>query len=209
MKDTIIKGAGNSRLLKSVPNVLTLYPTYESFVQALATSGLPIDLLGLQAAGVEQMGTDLNKATLLSDAAETAIWGNAANRTPDAALKQLRSLITTAQGTAGAKGYVSIGSYTGNGGVGASGPTTVNTPFAPKAIFLFHVSYNTSGGYVSFTIFVKGMNRFWSSVGSSYPRELSVSWGSNYVRWYALGTTTDAVSQYNSSGQLYNYIVVG
>lgn len=75
MKDTIIKGAGNSRLLKSVPNVLTLYPTYESFVQALATSGLPIDLLGLQAAGVEQMGTDLNKATLLSDAAETAIWG--------------------------------------------------------------------------------------------------------------------------------------
>ena len=75
MRDTIIKGAGNSRLLKSVPNALTLYPTHEALMQALATSGLPIDLLGLQAAGVEQMGTDLNKATLLSDAAETAIWG--------------------------------------------------------------------------------------------------------------------------------------
>ena len=97
MKDTIIKGAGNSRLLKSVPNVLTLYPTYESFVQALATSGLPIDLLGLQAAGVEQMGTDLNKANLLSNATETAIWGNAANRTPNQALSELAKLSTEAK----------------------------------------------------------------------------------------------------------------
>lgn len=139
MRDTIIKGAGNSRLLKSVPNALTLYPTYESFVQALATVGLPIDLLGLQAAGVEQMGTDLNKANLLSDATETAIWGNATDRTiNDTLLKLSESFLIsgfngrvaeliTESGSWVAQSGVAKNKYTivcvggGGGGGGASG----------------------------------------------------------------------------------------
>lgn len=39
-----------------------------------------------------QVGTALNKATFLDDAAEIAIWGSAANRTPSEALKKLQSL---------------------------------------------------------------------------------------------------------------------
>lgn len=68
MKDTIIKGSGNSRMLASVPNFLTLFPSYEAFGQALIKGELPIDLGPLNAAGLEQRGNDLNKATLLQDA---------------------------------------------------------------------------------------------------------------------------------------------
>ena len=135
MRDTIIKGAGNSRLLKSVPNALTLYPTHEALMQALATSGLPIDLLGLQAAGVEQMGTDLNKANLLTDATETAIWGNTANRTPDAALKQLRSLIATAQNTANGRSRIQAVSYVGTGVYGEIKTLTFSA--VPKILMVF------------------------------------------------------------------------
>ena len=70
MKETIIKGTGNSRTLGSVPNLLTLYPTYEAFAAALAAGEVPVDIGPLNPAGVAQMGSPLNKSTLLRD--ETA-----------------------------------------------------------------------------------------------------------------------------------------
>lgn len=66
MKDMIIKGTGNSRYLKSVANVMTLYPTYEAFAQALAAGTFPIDLNGVNSDGVEQAGTPLNEENLLN-----------------------------------------------------------------------------------------------------------------------------------------------
>ena len=60
MQDTIIKGTGNSRTLGSVPDFLTLYPTYETFGQALINRELPIDLGPLNPAGVQTAGMDLN-----------------------------------------------------------------------------------------------------------------------------------------------------
>ena len=67
MKDMIIKGTGNSRLLKSVPDFLTRYPTYEDFVSALVAGTLPFDFNGVNADGIEQMGTAQSKANLLPD----------------------------------------------------------------------------------------------------------------------------------------------
>lgn len=70
MIDGIIKENGNSRYLRSVANLLALYPTYESFAAALVAGTLPIDLAGINEEGWETIGTALNKANLLSD--ETA-----------------------------------------------------------------------------------------------------------------------------------------
>lgn len=74
MQDGIIKGTGNSRFLKSVPDFLSQYPTYESFVAALAAGTLPVDFNGINETGWQQLGTALNKGNLLSD--ETAALFN-------------------------------------------------------------------------------------------------------------------------------------
>jgi len=73
MKDLVPKGTGNSRFLRSVSNFLSLYPDYEAFVAALVDGTLPIDLAGINANGVTQVGTPLTKANLLTDATATAL----------------------------------------------------------------------------------------------------------------------------------------
>jgi len=67
MKDTTIKGTGNSRSIKSVPNLAALAPTYDKLLELLTSpDGLPIDLGPLNPAGVEEQGTSLDKANRFS-----------------------------------------------------------------------------------------------------------------------------------------------
>ena len=68
MKDMVPKGTGNSRYLKSVSNFMTLYPTYADFVAALVAGTLPVDFNGINSAGCNEVGTPLNKESLLTDA---------------------------------------------------------------------------------------------------------------------------------------------
>lgn len=68
MQDSIMMETGNSRYLKSVSGFLSLYPTYEAFAAALVAGTLPVDLNGINADGWAQLGTELNKANLLTDA---------------------------------------------------------------------------------------------------------------------------------------------
>lgn len=67
MKDGIIKGNGTSRYLKGPANALTMYPTYEDFMQAYIAGTLPIDLNGINPDGWTQQGSALNKANMLPD----------------------------------------------------------------------------------------------------------------------------------------------
>lgn len=90
MTDGTIKGTGNSRYLKSVANFLELYPNFEAFAQALISGTLPIDLNGINTAGWSQIGTPLNKASLLSDGTATNT-GLTSAATPDQALNKLDS----------------------------------------------------------------------------------------------------------------------
>lgn len=90
MKDSVIKGTGNSRYLKSVANLLTLYPTYEDFAQALIAGTFPIDLNGINAAGFQQVGTALNKASFLKDAT-AELYGLDASAVPDDLFQVLAS----------------------------------------------------------------------------------------------------------------------
>ena len=89
MKDFVPKGTGNSRFLKSVSNFLSLYPSYEDFVAALVAGTLPIDLNGINAEGVTQVGTGLTKANFLTDATATALELSQADPTVNDALYAL------------------------------------------------------------------------------------------------------------------------
>lgn len=91
MTDTLIKGSGNSRSLKTVPNALTLYPTYQDMMAAMAAGSFPIDLGPLNPIGLDTKGTDLNKASLLKDTT-AALFGLGVDALPDDALKQIAKL---------------------------------------------------------------------------------------------------------------------
>ena len=65
MKDFIPNGTGDSRFLKSVADFLTRYPTYADFANAMVAGTLPVDFNGINPDGVAQMGTPLNRETLL------------------------------------------------------------------------------------------------------------------------------------------------
>jgi hypothetical protein len=69
MKDGIIRGEGNSRLLRSPA---TIPATFAEFRAALIAGTLPVDLL-YNANGWNVQGTPLNKASLLTDAVAEAL----------------------------------------------------------------------------------------------------------------------------------------
>lgn len=82
MQDFVPNGTGNSRYLKSVENFKMLYPTYDDFVAALVDGTLPVDFNGINMSGIAQIGTALNKATLLTDAT-AAMYGLGGDAVPD------------------------------------------------------------------------------------------------------------------------------
>lgn len=143
MQDTIIKGTGNSRKLKTVANALTLYPTYESFIAALVAGTFPVDFNGINTAGVQQTGTQLNKSTLLTDALCSAL-GLATTATPTQAMDKLRQLINT---TNGKIPKLEMVYYAGTGTYGASNPCSITFSFSPKAVFCLggkNISYGVT-----------------------------------------------------------------
>ena len=82
MTNGIIKNTGNSRRIKSAG----LPDTYAELKALWEDSGIPIDLL-LSPDGWQQLGTLLNQLNLLSGQTEVALWGNAADRTVNDALR--------------------------------------------------------------------------------------------------------------------------
>lgn len=86
MTDGIIKGTGNSRLLKSA---ITEATTWEQFRAALIAGTLPIDLAGINADGWQQLATALNKANLLDDVTQLLIGLSDTEATVNMALRRL------------------------------------------------------------------------------------------------------------------------
>lgn len=83
MKDSVIKGNGNSRYLKSSLEGIT---TWEQFRAALAAGTLPVDLNGINPEGFQQLGDPFNKASLLKDSTAAA-FGLGTDAVPDDALR--------------------------------------------------------------------------------------------------------------------------
>ena len=93
MQDAIMKGNGNSRYLKTVGEALSLYPTYEDFLQAMIAGTFPVDFNGINKDGWTQRGTPLNKANLLSDTVISTLGlSTGANSTPNDAFNVLANI---------------------------------------------------------------------------------------------------------------------
>ena len=163
MTDTVLRGTGNSRSLRSVSNFLTLYPSYNAFAQALVQGTLPIDLGALNSAGLTRRGTDLNKANILTDATATGM-GLTSSATPNQAFAKLRALIKAAQDDAddalsaiGKSALLETGTYVGTGG---SDYTTKTFTFGMTwEWFLLIPRYDFStNGFTSWWLAVRGVN---------------------------------------------------
>ena len=88
-----MKGNGNSRYLKTVGEALSLYPTYEDFLQAMIAGTFPVDFNGINKDGWTQRGTPLNKANLLSDTVISTLGlSTGANSTPNDAFNVLANI---------------------------------------------------------------------------------------------------------------------
>ena len=88
MIDSVLKGTGNSRFLKSA------VPAGTSWADALAmlqAGTFPIDFNGINAEGFQQVGTPLNKANLLKDATAAQI-GLPPSTTPDGMFQALAAI---------------------------------------------------------------------------------------------------------------------
>lgn len=88
MIDSVLKGTGNSRFLKSA------VPAGTSWADALAmlqAGTFPIDFNGINTEGFQQVGTPLNKANLLKDATAAQI-GLPPSTTPDGMFQALAAL---------------------------------------------------------------------------------------------------------------------
>ena len=93
MQDAIMKGNGNSRYLKTVGEALSLYPTYEDFMQAMVAGIFPVDFNGINKDGWTQLGTHLNKANLLSDTVISTLGlSTGVNSTPNDAFNVLANI---------------------------------------------------------------------------------------------------------------------
>ena len=93
MQDAIMKGNGNSRYLKTVGEALSLYPTYEDFMQAMVAGIFPVDFNGINKDGWTQLGTLLNKANILSDTVISTLGlSTGVNSTPNDAFNVLANI---------------------------------------------------------------------------------------------------------------------
>ena len=72
---------------------MSLYPTYEDFLQAMIAGTFPVDFNGINKDGWTQRGTPLNKANLLSDTVISTLGlSTGANSTPNDAFNVLANI---------------------------------------------------------------------------------------------------------------------
>lgn len=112
MQDGIIKGTGNSWSAKTVPDFLTLYPTYEAFAEAFVKGELPLDF-ALNPSGWAKNGDPLNKATLLKDAT-AKLYGLSASAVPDDILAAIQPVLAAAAANSELSGKIYYGSLVTN-----------------------------------------------------------------------------------------------
>lgn len=88
MQDAMIKGTGNSRYLKAPEDLLARYPTWQDAAAAMIAGTFEFDLNGLNPNGWTQLGTNMNKANVLTDATATSL-GLTSAATPNDAFAAL------------------------------------------------------------------------------------------------------------------------
>lgn len=224
MQDQIIKGTGNSRFLKSsIPENIT----FEQFVSLLRAGIFPVDFNGLNDAGIEQLGTPINKTTLLKNSTVTklGLTGNDfTDVTVDDALAELSLFAQLKAGEVSGSTtdvniysrslnmefpmpYVISGTYVGTGTAGSANPTVINYggEITPKAIIVQH---SNNENYYMISNYNAGQAKTYHYPRDSTPNPVSLTWNENSVE-FTVVSGTSANNQLNDSGTVYIYTIIG
>lgn len=134
-----------------------------------------------------QVGTELKRDTLLSNATAALFGLNESNGTPDAAFAKTVGMINEVYGKIGHSVY---STYVGNGKTGIGNKNTLTFDFEPKILFI-------EGHAIP-----RGTNDIYTNGGNCY-----FTWNGNTVSWYATATT--AWTQFNNDGETYYYVAMG
>lgn len=171
MTDGIQKGAGNAYALQAPPNLLSLYPDWQSFAQAWATGQVFTDLR-LNPEGWNPLGTSLNKENLLKDAT-AALYGKTDTITPDEIFGILSKAAIISDGNLvdinGIETSLFMsGSYTGTATGEEMAAKKIITGFYPSAVFVA----NLDGDINRMISGNGGGGRYWSAFAT---RDFSAS----------------------------------
>lgn len=224
MQDQIIKGTGNSRFLKSsIPENIT----FEQFVSLLRAGTFPMDFNGINDAGIEQLGTPINKTTLLKNSTVTKL-GLAGNDFTDVTVDDaLAELSLFAQLKAGEVSgsttdvniysrslnmefpmpYVISGTYVGTGTAGSANPTVINYggEITPKAIIVQH---SNNSNYYMISNYNAERAKTYHHSNDSTPNPVRLTWNENSVEFRVVSGTSTG-NQLNDSGTVYIYTIIG
>lgn len=149
MKDGVPKQTGNSRFLKSA---ISSNITFEQFRDMLRNGTLPIDINGINASGWAELGTPLNKASLMSGTVESQ-YGLSSTNTPSDVFIKIKSLIDEENTNVNSKAEIVIGSYVGQKSTSNNNRTTrtISLGFKPKAVILAREGYQFSYNFTTNT----------------------------------------------------------
>lgn len=194
MTDTIIKGTGDSRSIKSAP---TIPATWEEARAQLISSGWLIDLGGPNAEGCSQIGTAINKANLLKDTT-AALFGLTGTAVPDEVFSNIKTLINSQNVEIGKRALFANGSYAGMG----SATKTIQCGFTPK--FVYIAEYEGNSAYTEGFIYPSTKGKvYYLSTKTIDPTLL---WGNTYLTFTSPETSYFVL---NRKGANYNYIAIG
>lgn len=194
MENLVPLGTGNSRLMRSNIPAGT---TWEQARAMLNAGTFPYDTGPLNAAGISQQGTPLNKATLLKDAT-AALFGLTNTAVPDDVLAKIADLID-----GGPK--IATGSYVGTGKHGSKNINILTFKFDPKLVI---VTKNDGTDLRTGTILIYNQKYSAGFVGGDtlHNLELTIGWYPNKVQWFS---PNSADYQLNKSGMTYFYWAIG
>ena len=145
----------------------------------------------------QEVGTPLNKATLLKDDVAMLLGLDPENATPNDVFEILLNEITTIRNTSVKVVY---GTYSGNGG------TTRTITFTGTPIFLYLVRQNSNR--YGFT----GMRNNTTILNPGYDwNSAIITWNTNSIALKAVyynESQNDSIACFNSSGSAYTYMII-
>ena len=134
-------------------------------------------------------------------------FGLSADKLPNDAFQQIKTLIDNVQSSTDSKAKIQTGSYVGTGTYGVNHPNQIVLPFPPQFFAIIPVTGSSNNHHAVIGIPGALSLRYNAYSGfSDYYIATEIEAIGNVLQWY---TATNAVDQLNYKGATYKYVVFG